>query len=948
LLDEIKALFGRIFATRKSALYALFSLFMIILIGRLFYLQVIHGSDYRSNYNLKIERTEPINAARGNIYDRNGKLLAYNDLAYTVTLTDAVEYKDQKDHYRKLNAVIAKLITNIEKNGDSIDLDFGIVRGDDGKLKFRDSGTAVDRFRADVYGAARVSDLDYDDELKYNKAEATPKQIMDYLYSSKMFWVSSKYDDEMRFKIAVVRYKIWLNRYQQYVVTPIAYDVSDKTVVYVKENSDILPGADIRDDTVRKYSDPEAFASIIGYTGTISSEEYAEKSKKDDTVTINDQVGKSGIEKVMEKYLAGKKGYRKIYANSQGKALSVTEEKNPVSGNNVYLSIDKDLQKKTYILLEKEIAGILNSKIVNTKEYHLPESGSGANIVVPVYDVYFSFINNDLIDIDKLAESSATDTEHKVSDAFLDHQEKSITYLKDNILSSKSAAYQDLSDEGQEYATYIVKTLRDDGILSSKSKSEDDPYYKKWSSEKISVYTYLKYCLSKGWIDYTKFTTNDTFVDSSELYKDLEDYILNDVVKNDDFKKIVFHYAILNDEISGSSLCAILYDQGVLKKDDATRSALLNGSISAFSFVKAKLKKLELTPGMLGLEPSSGSSVVMNAKTGEILALVSYPGYDNNRLANTVDNDYYSYLLQNSSNPLYNFATQQRTAPGSTFKLVTSTAGLSEGVISTTSTITDKGVFEKVSNKPKCWIYPGTHGTINVSEAIRDSCNYFFYEVGWRLAGGDNNYNDARGIRRIRKYARLYGLGEKTGVEIQENKSHIATEFPVMTAIGQSDNNYTTIALARYVTAVASSGNVYKLTLLDHVESPDGKTIKSYAPKLKRKINAINSTGWAAIHAGMRMVVEGLSTFDGFSVDVAGKTGTAQQSGHANHALFVGYAPYDSPEVTIATRIAYGYTSHNAADVSKDILGCYFHVKSSEKKVKSDVSEISSNGAVTD
>ncbi|MDD6551406.1 MAG: penicillin-binding transpeptidase domain-containing protein [Lachnospiraceae bacterium] len=948
MLDEIKAFFGRIFASRKSVLYALFSLFLMILVGRLFFLQIVRGSSYRSNYNLKIERTEPINAARGNIYDRNGKLLAYNDLAYTVTLTDAVTYTKQDDHYRKLNAVIYRLITNIEKNGDTIDTDFGIVRDDDGKLTFRDSGSAIDRFRADVFGEARVSDLNYDSKLKYNKAEATPQQIMDYLYSKKMFDVSSSYSDEMRFKIAVVRYKIWLNRYQQYMVTPIAYDVSDKTVVYVKENSDILPGADIRDDTVRKYSDPEAFASIIGYTGTISSDEYAEKHKKDDTVTINDQVGKSGIEEVMESYLAGKKGYRKIYANSQGKALSVTEQKDPVSGNNVYLSIDKDLQKKTYTLLEKEIAGILNSKIVNTKEYHLPKSGSGANVVVPVYDVYYSFIRNHLIDIDELAEKDATDIEHKVSDAFNAHQEKAVSYVEKNLLSSKAPTYEKLSEEGQEYATYIVKTLRDEKILSSKSKSSDDPYYKKWSSEKISVYTYLRYCLSKGWIDYTKFNTKDTFVDSSELYENLTDYILKDVVKNDDFKKIVFHYAILNDEISGSSLCAILYDQGVLKKDNSTRDALLSGRISAFSFVKSKLKKLELTPGMLGLEPSSGSSVVMNSKTGEILALVSYPGYDNNRLANTVDNEYYSYLLQNSSNPLYNFATQQRTAPGSTFKLVTSTAGLSEGVISTTSTITDKGVFEKVSNHPKCWVYPGTHGTINVSEAIRDSCNYFFYEVGWRLAGGDNNYNDARGIRRIRKYAKLYGLGEKTGVEIQENKSHIATEFPVMAAIGQSDNNYTTIALARYVTAVASSGNVYKLTLLDHVESPDGKTIKTYKPKLRRKINSIGSTGWGAIHTGMRMVVENLSNFDGFPIDVAGKTGTAQQSGHANHALFVGYAPYSKPEVTIATRIAYGYTSHNAADVSKDILGCYFHVKSSEKKVKTDVSEISSNGRLTD
>ncbi|RRF96064.1 MAG: peptidoglycan glycosyltransferase [Lachnospiraceae bacterium] len=921
---------------------------MIILICRLFYLQIIRGSSYRSNYNLKIERTEPVNAARGNIYDRKGRLLAYNDLAYTVTLSDAVTYTKQKDHYKKLNAVIYNLIKNIEKNGDTIDTDFGIVRSSDGKLSFRDSGSAVDRFRADVFGEARVSDLNYDSKLHYNKAQATPKQIMDYLYSRHMFYVSSSYSDEMRFKIAVIRYKIWLNRYQQYMSTPIAYNVSDKTVVYVKENSDQLPGADIRDDTVRKYSDPEAFASIIGYTGTISSEEYAKKHKKDSTVTINDQVGKSGIEKVMESYLAGKKGYRKIYANSQGKALSVTDEKKPVSGDNVYLSIDKSLQKKTYTLLEKEIAGILNSKIVNTKEYHLPADGSGANVVVPVYDVYYSFVKNDLIDIDKMAEKGATDIEHQVSDAFNKHQESAISFVKDSILSANAPAYGSLSEEGQEYSTYIIKTLREDKILSSKSKAADDPYYKQWSDEKISVYTYLKYCLSKGWIDYTKFSTNQTFVDSSELYKSLTDYIVNDVMKSDGFKKIIFHYALLNDEISGSSLCAILYDQGVLKKDQATRDALLSGRLAAFSFVKDKINKLQLTPGMLGLEPSSGSSVMMDAKTGRILALVSYPGYDNNKLANNVDNSYYSYLLQNTSNPLYNFATQQRTAPGSTFKLVSSTAGLSEGVISTASTITDKGVFEKVSNKPKCWIYPGTHGTINVSEAIRDSCNYFFYEVGWRLAGGDNNYVDSRGIKRIRKYASLYGLGEKTGVEIQENKSHIATEFPVMAAIGQSDHNYTTVALARYVTAVASSGNVYKLTLLDHVESPDGKTIKTYKPKLKRKITSLNSSGWAAIHSGMKMVVENLDSFNGFPIEVAGKTGTAQQSGHANHALFIGYAPYSDPKVTIATRIAYGYTSHNAAAISKDILGCYFHVKSSEDRLKADAGEITSNGAVTD
>ena len=603
---------------------------------------------------------------------------------------------------------------------------------------------------------------------------------------------------------------------------------------------------------------------------------------------------------------------------------------------------------KTYKLLEKEIAGILGSKIANIKEYKASGKNAGSNVVVPVYNVYFSFINNNLIDMDELQEKSATEVEHKVSNAFIAHEDKAVGYVKNDILSSRAKAYGDLSEEGQDYSTYIIRYLRNSSILSDKSKNQDDPYYRKWSNEKISVYSYLKHCLSKGWIDYTKFSGEDQLVDSQELYQELVKYILATMVKDSDFKKIVYHYAILNDEISGSSLCAILYDQGVLKKDQAKRDALANGSISAFSFVKSKIGSLELTPGMLGLEPSNGASVITDVRTGKILALVSYPGYDNNRLANSVDNDYYASLLANTSNPLYNHATQQRTAPGSTFKLVTSTAGLAEGVITTTSTIEDKGVFEKVSNKPRCWIYPGNHGVINVSEAIRDSCNYFFYEVGWRLAGGDNNYNDARGIRRIRKYAKLYGLDQKTGVEISENTSHIATEFPVMAAIGQSDNNYTTIALSRYVTAVASSGDVYKYTLLDHVESPDGKTIKSYSPKQIRHIDVLNSSEWSAIHSGMRMVVQGLETFDNFPIDVAGKTGTAQQSGHANHALFIGYAPYSSPEITIATRIPFGYTSHNAADVSKNILGVYFKVKSSEKLLKGGANDVNAAGTLND
>ena len=347
--------------------------------------------------------------------------------------------------------------------------------------------------------------------------------------------------------------------------------------------------------------------------------------------------------------------------------------------------------------------------------------------------------------------------------------------------------------------------------------------------------------------------------------------------------------------------------------------------------------------------------MITDTKTGEVLALVSYPGYDGNRLANTVDSDYFNSLQQNNARPLYNYATQQRTAPGSTFKMVSATAGLAEHVISTTEQIQDLGVYKNVSNEPECWIYRsshGSHGLINVSEALRDSCNYFFYEVGYRLS--TNNYamsynNDAaeNGIEKIQKYASLYGLNETTGIEIEESKPQVADSFPVMAAIGQSNNNYSTIQLARYVTAVANSGTVYNYTLLNKVTDSDGNTLKQYEPEIRNTVDVLSDSDWNAIHTGMRMVVENTKEFDGFPIEAAGKTGTAQEDlKRPNHALFVGYAPYDNPEISIATRIANGYTSHNAAEVSKKILAYYFKVEDADSLLNGQAENINatSNG----
>ena len=189
----------------------------------------------------------------------------------------------------------------------------------------------------------------------------------------------------------------------------------------------------------------------------------------------------------------------------------------------------------------------------------------------------------------------------------------------------------------------------------------------------------------------------------------------------------------------------------------------------------------------------------------------------------------------------------------------------------------------------------------------------------------------------------MFGLDEKTGIEIPENEPHIADEYPITSSIGQSNHNFTTTQIARYLTAVASSGDIYKLTLLDKETTSDGTLVQEFKPEIIRKISEVSNVSWDAIHNGMRMVAEKHNSFKGFPIAVAGKTGTAQQiPTRANHALFIGYAPFANPEIAIATRIAYGYTSANATEVSKNILKYYFKLEGTDTLLDGQAEEIES------
>lgn len=915
---DIKDFLKKFFSSRLFVLAAVFIVFFGIILARIFTLQVVNGKSYQENFSLKIQMKQPINAARGNIYDKNGKLLAYNELAYSISINDSTTYSSTKEKNKAVNAELAEILTVLKNNGETLNNDFKIDRKKDGTYSFNVSGSSLNRFRADVFGKGSADDLEYDKETGIDEANATAEQIMEYLMGKDNFGISSKYDGDLAYRIVVVRYAMLGNRFARYKEVKIATDVSDKTVAYVNEHMDTLSGISVNEDMIRKYNYSEYFSSIIGYTGPISESEYTALHKKNKDYTQNDTVGKAGMEQYYEIYLRGKNGEQKFYIDNVGRISEIISSTDSVAGDDLYLSIDADLQKATYLALQNEIAAIVYSNI---------KSGE-----IPINDVYTALIGNSVINTEHFSKAKASDTEKNVLSVFKSRQKTTLGKIKQELTSSPEAL-NTMSDEVLDEFTYIISMLKDDQVLLKNEIDTSDSVYQKWKNQKISPKEYLSYCITQHWIDISQLNVDEKYADSTEVYDALCKYILKNIKTDTEFSKIIYQYMITRGEISPRQLCLILFDQGVLDYDDATVNKLKNGSLSPRDFLMKKIYNIEITPAQLALEPCTGSCVVTDEKTGEIRAMVSYPGYDSNKLANGVDSEYFASLQHDKSSPLLNYATQQKTAPGSTFKLVSATAGLAENVITTSDQIRCTGIYNDISNKPKCWIYPGSHGLDNVSEAIRDSCNVFFYTVGNRLAQKKTgSYNDANGIDLIQKYAHIYGLDQKTGLEISESKSSVATKYPVMAAIGQSDNNYTTVALSRYVTAVAS-GKKYNYQLMNKIVDADGKTVKKYKADYEDISDTLTSSQWDAIHSGMREVVSTMDRFQGFDIPVAGKTGTAQQTGHANHGLFIGYAPYDDPEITIAVRIANGYSSHNAATAARNVIS-YYYKETSMKDIK--------------
>ena len=342
---------------------------------------------------------------------------------------------------------------------------------------------------------------------------------------------------------------------------------------------------------------------------------------------------------------------------------------------------------------------------------------------------------------------------------------------------------------------------------------------------------------------------------------------------------------------------------------------------------------------------TGGGAVVVDVASGEPLAIASWPTFE---LTDFMD--HYSEILQAENSPMFNRCLQGIYAPGSTFKPCTAIAGLNEGKIDTGTIVTCDGVFTKYEEYGSiyhCWIWgQGRHGDMNVIDAITNSCNIFFYTVG-----------DYLQISLMAKYAKAFGLGEPTGIELYEDTGVMTTDQlfqekygrdvyageAVQAAIGQAESQFSPLQLAEYCAAIANCGTRHSASILKSVHSYDfSETTYEREAEVLSSVET-EQEYWDAVHAGMRGVVTDPVVGSAYQIfldapyTVAAKTGTAQiGEGRTNNAVFICFAPYENPEVAVAVAIEHGSAGASIASIARDILDYYFAFRDSTMALESD------------
>lgn len=440
---------------------------------------------------------------------------------------------------------------------------------------------------------------------------------------------------------------------------------------------------------------------------------------------------------------------------------------------------------------------------------------------------------------------------------------------------------------------------------------------------------------------------------SSEELKENPDYEQNDVIGKTGIEQVFEKYLRGKDGIKqiGMSVDGVVTDEYISKEAVAGSDVVLTIDAALQKITENALAQdiEDMQTGKLtgAKTANEGAAVVINVKTGEILAMASYPNYTPSQFTWGISNENWNNYLQDTRHPLVNKAISDRSAPGSTFKMVTAIAGLESKVIDLNTKINDTYRYTYFKDyQPTCW-KAGGHGWLNVTQAIEHSCNYFFYETGRRA-----------GIDAIVKVAKEFGLGQKTGIELPDETAGILASPEVesewtagktiQTAIGQLSNTFTPVQMAKYTAMIANGGKNLNVTIIKAIKNSDGtevsrNEIESYVSKIlgveenSGSNLSITQQNLDAVKQGMKGVTSddggtAYSYFKDFNIEVGGKTGSASTGqGNAN-AWFVGFAPFDDPEIAVAVYVKNGQHGSYTAPVAREIFAQYLGMNASSIK----------------
>ena len=683
------------------------------------------------------------------------------------------------------------------------------------------------------------------------------------------FGIPEDMPEDDAWKVLAFRSLIYVNRYRLHIPITVAYDVSKETVVMLEEHGERYKCFYADVEPLREYPGGMYVSHMIGYSRRVAASHDEVRAGIGYT-----NVGQTGLELAFESSLKGENGQQTVTIGPGRRPVAWETTAAPTPGDNLHLTIDLSFQQTAYHILEDMLKQILKNKLLGVSNREAP---------ITLQQLLTSMVRADNISVRAIMESPPGSESDAVKQYILANMPDADVHIGENIADIKAIVYE--------------------GIESRR--------------------------------------------------------------------------------ITPTRLLLVMHEQETITGDEAFVEALRLGRISALSAVLQKIDEDEITPHMTNLDPSTGTVVVVDVDTGAVLAAVNYPSYDNNQFVNHFNNAYW-YRINNENDrtrPMTNRAFMEPRAPGSTFKMISAATGLETGHITARTRIYDGVAFTKAGNPPaRCWSSV-SHGHINVVEALAVSCNYFFSEMAYSM-GNFRDGNQYRGIDALNKYMVQFGLNERSGVEIGEYRDTLmrnaidenglpildengavkreplqlaisSKEFKeymvksrnpdallrdygwfdidtVFTAFGQSYSNYTAAVMAKYIATLANRGNRKDLRLMDALIAPSGDV--TYGESRNVRLDVDPAT-FALIHDGMMGTTAwgtGSGVFSGFPIDVAGKTGTAQEiRNRSDHSAFGAYAPAHNPQIAVYVLIPFGETltlRASSARVARDVIGAYFGI----------------------